>query len=85
MRCYRCGKEVDSPKEDCSLKGVEVTVSLEGKQRTPENIEYFNKQLGKYSDGKGGCHVAICYECYIDNLFSGYPVFQHSPVTEDKG
>jgi len=80
MKCQKCGKEMDNPKGDYQLKGVEVIVSLQGMQRTKENIEYTNIQLGKYADGNGGCKVAICYECYIDNLFSGYPVFQHSPT-----
>ena len=69
MKCQNCGKEMDNPNGDYSIKGVEVTVSLEGVQRTPENIEYVNRQLGKYADGNGGCHIAICYECYIDRLF----------------
>ena len=70
MKCFKCGKEMENPDGDYSIKGVEVEVSLEGVQRTPGNIEYTNKQLGKYADGKGGCHVAICCECYIDGLFN---------------
>jgi len=80
MNCYKCGKDMDNPNGDPQIKGVEVDVDIEGKQRTPENIAYFNKQLGKHSNGEGGCNVAICYECYIDNLFTGYPVFQHTPL-----
>jgi len=34
-----------------------------------ETIDYFNIQLGKYSNWNGECHVGICYECYIDGLF----------------
>jgi len=84
MKCQNCGKEMDNPNGDYQIKGVEVTISLEGVQRTPENIEYTNRQLGKYTDGDGGCHIAICFECYIDNLFSGYPVMQHSPIYTPK-
>ena len=69
MKCWKCGKGMDNPNGDYTIKGVEVTVSLEGVQRTPENMEYVNGQLGKYADGDGGCHVGICYECYIDGLF----------------
>ncbi len=51
------------------LKGIEVDVEIKLDPILPSDIEYYNKQLGKYSDGKGECHVAICYECYIDGLF----------------
>ena len=56
---------MDNEDGDCTFKGIDVNVILDGVQKTPENIAYFNKQLGKYSDGNGECHVAICYECYI--------------------
>jgi len=68
---------MDNLNSDYTITGIIVTVSLEGDQRTPGNIEYANRQLGKYADGDGGCKVALCYECYMDNLFSGYPVVQH--------
>jgi len=68
MKCQNCGKEMDNLKGDYSIKGLEVNISLEGNQRTPENIEYTKGQLGKYADGDGGCHVGICFECYIDRL-----------------
>ncbi len=51
------------------LKGVVVTIDVKEEARTQANIDYYNKQLGKYSDGKGECKVGICYECYIDGLF----------------
>lgn len=82
MKCWKCNKEMNNLRGDYTLKGVEVTVSLKGMQRTPENIEYINEQLGKYTDDNGGCKVAICYECYIDNLFSGYAVVQHIPIVK---
>lgn len=69
MKCYKCGKEMGREDGGNTLKGVDINVILDEVQRTPENIDYFNKQLGKYSDGKGECHVGICYECYIDGLF----------------
>ena len=69
MKCWKCDKEMDGP-EGSSIKGIVVEVSLEGERRTQETIDYHNRQLGKYSDGKGRCHVAICYECYVDGLFS---------------
>lgn len=74
MKCQKCGKELGNLEGYFTLKGVEVTVSLEEMNRTPENIKYINKQLGKYADGEGGCKVAICYECYIDNMFRDYPL-----------
>ena len=68
MRCQNCGKEMDRYDGGPTLKGIEVGVKLESP--TEENIAYNNAQLGKYSDGKGECRVGICYECYIDTLFS---------------
>ena len=97
MKCQKCNKEMDRDiggdltfpgivaSVAPTLKGVEVTVRLEPPQDTQENIDYFNKQLGKYSNGKGECHIAICYECYIDNLFSGYPVILAKPIINKKG
>jgi len=69
MKCYKCGKDMDNENGDYTIKGIAVTVQLAGEQRTEENIQYANSQLGKYSDMRGGCDVAICYECYIDGLF----------------
>ena len=52
-----------------TLYGIEVSITRKDENETKETIEYFNRQLGKYSDGKGGCDVAICYECFIDATF----------------
>jgi len=79
MQCWKCKKEMDNANGEYQIVGVAVTISLVGKQITADNIEYGNKQLGKYADGLGGCRVAICYECYIDNLFSSALVVQHRP------
>jgi len=70
MQCRKCGKEmsragVDEP----TIIGISVEIKIEPPQNTDSNIAYNNKQLGKYSDGKGECRVGICYECYIDGLF----------------
>jgi len=67
MQCMKCLKEMDREDGGVTLKGIEVTIRLD--KSTPENIAYNNKQMGKYSDGLGGCVVAICYECYVDTLF----------------
>ena len=92
MQCWKCKKEMDreaggnhdlpgiKPRNKMTIKGVDVTVVLSPPNNTPENIEYYNQQLGKYSDGKGGCRVGICYECYIDNLFSAYPMVQNLEI-----
>ena len=75
MKCFKCGKDMDNPLGDFTLWGcsvnVSVNVSAVSPDATPEDIAYANRQLGKYSDGKGGCNVATCYECYIDGLFQG--------------
>ena len=63
MQCHHCHKEMDrdDPKAT-TIKGVTITVKCE----KPEDVHYMNDQLGKYSDGKGGCDVGLCYECHID-------------------
>jgi len=68
MECFKCGKEMDREDGGPVVKGVMVTVGID--KQTPETMAYNNIQLGKYSDGKGGCQVGICYECWIDGLFS---------------
>lgn len=68
MKCWKCDKEMDREEGKRTIKGVTVDVSPE-EGATEEEITYNNLQLGKYSDGKGGTHVGICYECYIDSLF----------------
>jgi len=52
-----------------TIRGTVVELKYDKKNPKQEDIEYFNLQLGRFADGKGGCHVAICYECYIDGLF----------------
>jgi len=69
MKCWKCGKEMDNKDGDYKIKGIAIDVTLESFNPTSENVEYANRQLGKYSNGNGECHVAICYECYIDGLF----------------
>ncbi len=72
MKCWKCDKEMDRDDGGTTLKGVVVTVG-ESKGAdviiTPGDLDYREKQLGKYADGNGGCHVGICYECYIDGVF----------------
>ena len=68
MKCIKCGKEMDREDGGPTIKGVTVDVTME--EHSKETIDYNNIQLGKYSDGNGECHVGICYECYIDGLFS---------------
>jgi len=70
MKCFKCGKETQSEDGDYTIQGIRVDVILEEPNRAPETIAYNNLQLGKYSDGDGECHVCICYECYIDGMFS---------------
>jgi len=70
MKCFKCGKEIDrDDNEKLVIEGVAVKVILDEGQRTPENITYYNRQLGKYSNGNGGCNVSTCFECYIDGMF----------------
>ena len=69
-QCFKCGKDMAliSGGDDYRLTGVNVKVKLENP--TPEKVDYNNRQLGKYSDGEGGCNVSICYECYVDGIFN---------------
>ena len=69
MKCFRCGKEMDREHSLATIKGIEVNVEIELDPIISSDIDYYNKQLGKYSNGKGECHVGLCYECYIDGLF----------------
>ena len=69
MKCWKCGKEMDRENSLATIKGIEVEVKMNLDPVLPEDIEYYNKQLGKYSNGQGECNVGICYECYIDSLF----------------
>ena len=69
MKCYKCGKEMDREDGNLIVKGIDVNVCIEESNKTKKTIDYNNVQLGKYSNGEGECHVAICYECYIDGLF----------------
>lgn len=70
MQCLKCGKEMNRDDGDLVIKGITVDVTIEENMRTPETIAYNKAQLGKYSDGNGECHAAICYECYMDGLFN---------------
>ncbi len=80
MKCWKCQKEMHREDGKEASPGIKFDISMQDEPskdcvtissnlRTPENIAYNNLQLGKYSDGNGECHVAICYECYIDTLF----------------
>ena len=69
MKCFKCGKEMEREDGSLQLKGITVDVFRDVRSGGQEGIDYNNLQLGKYSDGKGECHVALCYECYIDGLF----------------
>ena len=69
MECWKCNKEMGRGSSRALLKGIEVQVKVALDPILPEDIEYYDKQLGKYSNGNGGCEVSICYECYIDGLF----------------
>ena len=69
MKCFKCGKEMDREDGGSQVKGLAVDITIDEPTRTQETIDYNNLQLGKYGDGNGECHVAICYECYIDGLF----------------
>ncbi len=69
MKCFKCGKEMERENSRATLKGIEVKVKINLDPILPEDIDYYNSQLGKYSNGEGECDVAICYECHIDALF----------------
>ena len=72
MKCFKCNKEMDREDGGATMKGVKVDVTIEEHVWTKETKDYNNLQLGKYSNGNGECHVAACYECYIDGLFGLY-------------
>jgi len=69
LKCWKCGKDMERDDGGSVIKGIQVTVCDGPAELTPADIEYNNRQLGKYGNGQGQCNVAICYECYIDNLF----------------
>lgn len=70
INCFKCGKRISRDDGGVEKKGQEVNLNIASYiEITPVDIEYLNRQLGKYSDGKGGCDVAICLECYIDKVF----------------
>ena len=81
-KCWKCGKDMRPPKGEQTFIGLTIRVDtvkgifdpLAIPSDSQEQIEYNNRQLGKYSDGQGGCDVAICYECYIDGLFRVSPM-----------
>lgn len=70
MKCEKCGKEMAREDSRATLVGVEIKVKMNLDPVLPTDIDYYNKQLGKYSNGNGECEVGICYECYIDGLFN---------------
>ena len=84
MKCWKCGKEMDREGGGTTLKGVDVAVAIGLTPITQADIDYFNAQLGKYSDGNGECKVGICYECYIDGLFSSTKIFQSMEIRSSK-
>jgi len=69
MECYKCRKEMGREDSRATLEGIVIEVKMNLDPILPEDIDYYNKQLGKYSNGQGECKVGICYECYIDGLF----------------
>ena len=70
LKCWKCGKDMERDDGGSVIKGIVVNVCNYGPAKlTPADIEYNNRQLSKYGNGQGQCDVAICYECYIDNLF----------------
>ena len=68
MKCFKCGKEMEREDGRATLTGIEVEVKMNLDPVLSEDIVYYNKQLGKYSNGKGECKIGICYECYVDGL-----------------
>lgn len=70
MKCWKCGKEMDREDGGTTLKGIEVRVQLTEEHRSQADIAYYKEQLGEYSSDDGQCDIALCYECYIDRLFS---------------
>ena len=68
MECFKCHKEMGRTDGGPTLEGIEIKVIIN--DRTPENVGYNRRQLGKYGDSRGDCDIAICFECHIDALFS---------------
>ena len=68
MKCYKCGKEMEREDGQTVQVGMSIDIEMLGIDKTPENIEYSNKQLCKYNNGNGECHIAICLECHVDGL-----------------
>ena len=68
MKCLKCDKEMDREDGKFSMRGKTFDVDIPEAFKTKETIDYCNVQLGKYSDGNGECHIAICYECFIDGF-----------------
>lgn len=70
MLCDRCGKQMsrEDGMDKFELSGVDVSIHLSDDVKTPENIEYYNKQMGRYSNGEGCCHLSLCIECWFDSL-----------------
>lgn len=68
MLCWKCSKEISRETSRATLVGISVDVKMNLDPILPGDIDYLNEQLGKYSDGNGECHIALCYECYLDGL-----------------
>ncbi len=70
MECFECGKEMTMEDGEPSLTDCVIRVSpaSENVIPSPGTVDYFNKQLGKHSDGAGSCHIEICFGCYIDGV-----------------
>ncbi len=71
MKCWECGKQIDRADNGAIIYGIKIDVVADN--ITPQTLEYYNLQLGKYSNGVGECHVALCYECWIDHLLGVTP------------
>ena len=73
MKCFKCNKEMDREDGGTIIKGISIDVTRPDILKPPLELdadyEYNKLQLGKYSNNDGECHVAICYECYIDGVF----------------
>ena len=68
MDCYKCGKDMDSTGTKASVYGMRIFFEA-GEGASSELIALYNKQLGKYSDGKGRSpDIHICCECFIDAI-----------------
>ena len=70
MKCLKCGKETSRENNRVTLIGMYAKVKMNLDPTLPDDIDYYNQQLGKYSNGQGECEVCLCYECYLDGMFN---------------